>query len=263
MHVWKGIAVAAITWILVGDTAVGASYRFSAQMSPPDGATPRNFVTLHLSGVWGDSCVPNRITHHRVADTIYVDVEFPGIDVGCLTVLTPWASSHILGALPAGEYDVVGTYYAVDPYPPVRPREQYRDPAVWVSDYRVSQQVPGDVDHDGRVGPGDLAMLVKEFGAKHPQEIAADINGDAQVSLTDLAVLARHLTVAPPTTVPEPMSMALVLVAFFVFVRMLRRWRSRTKEAPSSPDTGTEIAFCFPQRRLIAHFVKAGRRCAH
>jgi hypothetical protein len=221
-----GIGVAAMTWALIGGTAQGVSYEFSALLSPEGGATTADFVTLQVGGVWSDSCIPNHIAHQRVGETIYVEVEFPGIDVGCLTALTPWSLSQSLGRLPAGEYDVVGTYFAVDPFPPVRPREQYGEPAEWVTDYRVTRRMPGDVDHDGRVGRGDLAMLAKEFGSVEAGGMSADVNRDAQISLTDLAFLAAHFDAPAPSVVPEPFSVVQALAAVALVMLASRRWRS-------------------------------------
>lgn len=94
------------------------------------------FITL--SGEWGDSCAPDAISHEFVWDTIQLVVEHPGINVTCLTVITPWLLTESFGPLPPGSYDIFATLYAVDPHG-LEMREKVSGPDLLVERYVVPE----------------------------------------------------------------------------------------------------------------------------
>lgn len=208
-------ALTAAMILVVSSGAAHGSYWWDMKtvtVSPPRGATPMDDVSLTLSGEWGDSCVPDRIAHVRTGDTIFVDVEYAGINVACLTVISSWSLSANLGNLPPGEYSMVGTLYRYDPFNDRTPRERDEGPDVLVSGYRVAPARPGDMNGDERVNRMDLAMLVGHYGmagGATPHE--GDLDGDGAVSLADVALLRRDFDADPAATasVPEPSAMGL------------------------------------------------------
>ncbi|NOU90710.1 hypothetical protein GC102_34025 [Paenibacillus sp. LMG 31460] len=63
----------------------------------------------------------------------------------------------------------------------------------------VPQGTPGDINHDGKVSIGDLALAAVNYGktSSDPnwQQIkAADTNGDNKIDIMDLAAIASKIT---------------------------------------------------------------------
>jgi hypothetical protein len=95
--------------------------------------------------------------------------------------------------------------------------------------------VPGDIDLDGDVDRTDVAQFSRHFGRTGGATWATgDFNADGRATLADWAILQSHLGSHAPTpaAVPEPATLALVVVAAgchcrFGFFRKSRigRWR--------------------------------------
>lgn len=57
---------------------------------------------------------------------------------------------------------------------------------------------PADIDDDGAVGLGDLALLLADFGQSSPPALAGDLNDDGEVNLGDLALLLAQFGTSCP-----------------------------------------------------------------
>lgn len=76
----------------------------NVEVSPPN-PTSNDFVTLILSGVWCDTCVPKSPTVSIVGHTITVYTT--NKDRACFAVVTPWELRVSLGKLSPGRYSVL------------------------------------------------------------------------------------------------------------------------------------------------------------
>jgi uncharacterized protein (TIGR03437 family) len=72
-------------------------------INPPNPTTTDN-ITIQLSGVWPDSCVPQNPQLSVTGADLRIDTSNPG--QACLTVLTNWSLNVPAGILPAGNYTV-------------------------------------------------------------------------------------------------------------------------------------------------------------
>jgi hypothetical protein len=109
--------VAAGIILLAGLTAQGAVPAtlpgISVQFNPA-APTSTDALTVTLSGVWPDGCVPEAFLVQSIpGDSIWIDLLLPGWDAKgdceaqlCLQVLTPWQLSDAVQAVSAGSYDV-------------------------------------------------------------------------------------------------------------------------------------------------------------
>lgn len=76
----------------------------NVEVNPPN-PTSNDFVTLILSGVWCDTCVPKSPTVSIVGHTITVYTT--NKDRACFAVVTPWELRVSLGKLSPGRYSVL------------------------------------------------------------------------------------------------------------------------------------------------------------
>ena len=53
----------------------------------------------------------------------------------------------------------------------------------------VPADLPGDLNHDGAVGPADLAIVLGNWGSIPPNDPIADLNCDGTVGPADLAII--------------------------------------------------------------------------
>lgn len=74
----------------------------------PASPAPGDFVVLHLSGQWPDSCVPesSRTTLTQTGSLLSVNFNYSGFSGACAAVVTPWALDVSAGKLAAGTYTV-------------------------------------------------------------------------------------------------------------------------------------------------------------
>jgi hypothetical protein len=64
--------------------------------------------------------------------------------------------------------------------------------------WEFSQQIPGDVDHNGVVELADLATLLAHFGTQSGATYEeGDLDADGDVRLADLAILLAHFGPCP------------------------------------------------------------------
>ncbi len=82
-------------------------YRNRIEVDP---AAPKrqDAVRITTAGQWCDACVPRYQSHARSGGTIRIEAVSDAFnpDVHCLSVLTPWAFTVKVGALPPGAYNV-------------------------------------------------------------------------------------------------------------------------------------------------------------
>ncbi|MEX2185153.1 MAG: dockerin type I domain-containing protein [Pirellulales bacterium] len=91
-----------------------------------------------------------------------------------------------------------------------------------------STSIFGDLNGDGTVNRGDVAVLVGNYGLSSAATAAqGDLNGDGRISLADLIVLKSRLGSSgqSPAAVPEPSTCSLALVAASLVG--FSRWRRR------------------------------------
>ena len=105
----------------------------------------------------------------------------------------------------------------------------------------LSALLPGDANFDGNVGFDDLVTVARHYG-QNGSWIDGDFDGDGKVDFSDLVIVARNyghgltaaeLNALDPSVradveaafaqVPEPSSLAPVLLSSLVFVRRRRR----------------------------------------
>jgi len=82
--------------------------------------------------------------------------------------------------------------------------------------------LPGDANLDGVVGIADLSAVADNYGKTEGVSwIMGDFNQDGQVGIADLSALADHYGEGynPGSTVPEPTTVALLLVACTALLR--------------------------------------------
>ena len=98
-----GASVAIFLWATLA-MAQPCGRWVEVEVNPPH-PTSNDFITLTLSGVWCDSCVPRSPRAVVVGNTIMVYTT--NKDAMCFPVLTPWELGVPLGKLPPGRYSVL------------------------------------------------------------------------------------------------------------------------------------------------------------
>ncbi len=87
---------------------------------------------------------------------------------------------------------------------------------------RVATRAPGDGDADGDVDAFDLGLWQTQFG-ETGAGLAADFDGDGDVDAFDLGLWQTNFGTSVSATVPEPASIALLLIAVSGGVRRRQR----------------------------------------
>jgi predicted outer membrane repeat protein len=86
----------------------------------PPNPTTSDIVSITLSGVWGDTCIPNDSAISATGKNIYFDVihEYP-VGTHCFQVLTGWERTESINPLSTGTYTVYTRLVEIeDPLPP-------------------------------------------------------------------------------------------------------------------------------------------------
>lgn len=95
----------------------------------------------------------------------------------------------------------------------------------------LSPIIEGDMDGNGVVNRGDLAMFATNYGRSGDVDFDdGDFNADGEVNLADLLVIHRNLSIDAPSlthSVPEPNSIGLTIAAAAILVATARRNRRR------------------------------------
>lgn len=73
----------------------------------PSSPTVDDEISVRLSGVWPDSCVPHGAQVRITGSEVRIDTVGVPLGVFCATVLTPWELVVPVGQLPAGPHRVV------------------------------------------------------------------------------------------------------------------------------------------------------------
>ncbi|HEX8155166.1 MAG TPA: hypothetical protein VF698_18685 [Thermoanaerobaculia bacterium] len=175
---------------LLTSIATAASARITYEpVAPVNG----DVVTITVSGIWSDGCVPHYRTVQRDGTAIRIELATPVADA-CTLALTPFRASARIDVPQPGVYEVV---VIVDDRGRVRELERdellvaERDPA-----FRV---VPPVVRHTG----GTPIELVSADG--FPQNPVVRIGG---VAVDAVAIDARRLRVTPPAHAPGVVDVA-------------------------------------------------------
>ena len=80
-------------------------------------------------------------------------------------------------------------------------------------DFTVAVAIPGDANGDGNVDVSDLGILATNYGAGGGFGWGdGDFTNDGFVNVSDLGILATEYGTTSATAVPEPGSLALLLV---------------------------------------------------
>ena len=58
---------------------------------------------------------------------------------------------------------------------------------------RVFELQPGDLNQDFRVGEGDFAILLENFGKERPNADEGDLTGDGIITFADFMMLAKNV----------------------------------------------------------------------
>jgi len=72
---------------------------------------------------------------------------------------------------------------------------------------------PGDADQDGDVDDDDLSLLLANWGSEDAKCTEGEFSGVAPVNDDDLSLLLANWTGPLPAAVPEPATIALLIVA--------------------------------------------------
>lgn len=96
-----------IAVVLFAGVSYGQWGEISQVIVEPESPSASDLLTFHVSGVWGNSCVPQSMEIFVQGQGIYIDViwDYPW-DIYCMTVISGWKLSQDIDPLPAGEYTV-------------------------------------------------------------------------------------------------------------------------------------------------------------
>ncbi len=164
-----------------------------APVQPPH-PTTCNEVTITISGLWPDSCVPDDSQITVIGHDIYFDAfHHIWLDMGCFHVLTDWFLTESVGPLPAGHYTVHVTLYEYpegeDPYP--------LENGVTEFDVVVGARPIGDLDRNCRVNWADFSIFADhwlETGCQYPAWCnGTDLDRSGCVGWGDFSVFVGHL----------------------------------------------------------------------
>ncbi len=130
---------------------------------------------ITLSGLWPDSCEPHASSTLVTGNRIDVTVNSTGGI--CLTVITPWERTEQVGPLPAGVYEVYGTWIQAG---------VQQGPALLLGTVEVSANCPGpcypDCTQDNLLTIADFGCFQTKFVAGDPY---ADCNGVGGLTIAD------------------------------------------------------------------------------
>ena len=159
----------------------------------PDSATSQFFFNL------GDNSA--NLDNQNGGFTVFGEVLGNGMDiVDLLAAQEVWDAS---GVHPAWTDLPLINYSGSGPWPPTL-------------EMVYSITVVGDVDGDGYVGGTDLTGTITNWGMTGASRIDGDLNGDGTVSGPDYTEVITYWGTGsppePPSTIPEPATMALLLI---------------------------------------------------
>lgn len=86
---------------------VGTGLKTAEIAIDPPSPTVDDAISVRLSGVWPDSCVPRDPQVRITGNEVRIDTAGPPAGILCLTVLTPWELPVDVGPLPAGTYRLI------------------------------------------------------------------------------------------------------------------------------------------------------------
>ncbi|MHC4498132.1 MAG: right-handed parallel beta-helix repeat-containing protein [Planctomycetota bacterium] len=97
----------ALLFVITGQASGNLPWWLSNVEIIPQNPTSSDTVYITLSGVWGNSCIPNDSAISRTGNNIYLDVirDYPPAPY-CMPWLSPWQRIESIGPLPEGTYTV-------------------------------------------------------------------------------------------------------------------------------------------------------------
>ena len=168
---------------VLGMSAACAAPSFAQWWWPPTGGLtvtpacldPSTTISLRLSGQWPDSCIPN-LSHTQVngavVDFFTVRDPPPG---NCLTVISNWSRTELVGPLPPGFYTVFATHLVNGS--PVLPRTQ-------VGSFEVIAACPASCYANCDASTGQPVLNVNDFICFLNRFAAADTYANCDASTT-------------------------------------------------------------------------------
>ncbi|MBN1819031.1 MAG: hypothetical protein JW828_16850 [Sedimentisphaerales bacterium] len=113
----------------------------------PEKPTASDEIAITLSGLWMDTCVPNRLTAAVEENTILLQVflDYPE-PVGCGDAITPWELSTSIGPLEAGRYLVYATLNGTRRILLSELIVQPEHPQIWPPDVVIAPENPTTQD---------------------------------------------------------------------------------------------------------------------
>jgi hypothetical protein len=111
----RSVAISVAAWLVLSSLAAAQVGDVKVEVMPA-APVPADAVSIKLSGVWGDSCVPRDPVVTVSNNVIRIRTVHPG--GACLTVLTPFTLAANVGRLPAGVYHVQATHVFPSPNEP-------------------------------------------------------------------------------------------------------------------------------------------------
>lgn len=183
-------------------------------IDPPGAGIHGQTVSITLSGIWLDTCVPEFILHEVTDDQIIVTAVNPGgPTIGCGDALTPWELETTLGPLTHGAYDIVGQLAHYN-WPDTSDIVIDHGPELLIENYAVNFLL-GDMNGDGQLDAFDVhafELALADVDAYRAQYLDVDpvevgnFAEDTVFNSFDTAGFEGALAGGDVVVVPEPSS---------------------------------------------------------
>ena len=146
-----------ISAMLLCGMCFGQSGEISAIIINPETPAADEKITLTLSGLWDDSCVPSLAEVQLDGNKLYIEIYRPPLMGPCLAVISDWKITKTIDPLDAGEYEIF-----------VRFRN--------LTEYEFFLSFDVSVDPDNGYWP-PMAVIVKPANPKPGQPVSLVMEG--------------------------------------------------------------------------------------